>query len=94
IVLYGRLLLAPGPVVATATPSGPGLLSPTPTPSPASPAEIAPTPASFARFVTPTPEPDGRVLMLAPQAGDVAWWTDADARRVRVGDSFLYAGHV
>lgn len=94
IVLYGRLLLAPGPAAATATPAAQALISPTPTPSPIPPTDLAPTPASFARFVTPTPEPNGRVLMLAPQAGDVAWWTDAEARRGRVGDSFLYAGHV
>jgi hypothetical protein len=93
IVLYGRILFGPGPTAATATPSGQALISPTPTPIPATPVAIVPTPAGFTRFVTPTPEANGRVLMLAPQGSDVAWWTNADTRGGRVGDSFLYAGH-
>jgi len=96
IILYGRMLWGPRPTVTTGTPLGAALLtSPTPTPPAASTEDIpTPRPAASARFMTPTPEPDGRVISLVPQAGDVAWWSSAETRGGRVGDSFLYAGHI
>ena len=45
-----------------------------------------------ARFVTSTPEPDGRALSLVPLNGDAGWWKSNDSRRNNLNDSFLYSG--
>lgn len=44
------------------------------------------------RFVTPTPEPDGRSLSVIPLSGEAGWWKTNDSRRNNLSDSFLYSG--
>lgn len=48
--------------------------------------------AARGRFVTPTPEPGGQVLLLGSSAGKAGWWKSNDNQRNHLGDSFLYAG--
>jgi hypothetical protein len=53
--------------------------TPTPTPTPT-------------ETGTPTVEPGGQVLTIAPRAGDSGWWTSGETRG-NIGDSYLYAGY-
>jgi hypothetical protein len=46
-----------------------------------------------ARYVTPTPEPGGRTITLAPRSGEAGWWSAGDTRGSHLGDSFLYSGY-
>ncbi len=74
---------APAPTLAAA-----------PSPVPATPTATAAPPLPTAtRFAPPTAEPRGRVLALAPKAGDAGWWSSGEARGNHLGDSFLYAGY-
>jgi hypothetical protein len=99
-IVYGRDLLRPPSVPKPPTPpleaTSPAdelprvELTPTPTPPP----PPAPTPLQGVadRPATPTPEPGGQVIALAPQPGAAGWWASGDTRTNRLGDSYLYAG--
>lgn len=97
----------PSQPLSTATPSPTVLPTRSPTPAlravvPITPSQTAvlaalATPATQTvvgdkRFVTPTPEPGGQVLLLGPTAGKAGWWQSHDNQRNHLGDSFLYAG--
>ena len=56
-------------------------------------AAVAPRIAVKGDFSTPTPHPDGQVLLLQPAAGAAGWWASNETRRNHLGDSFLYAGN-
>lgn len=92
VVVYLLDLRRPTPA---ATPAGadvaaaPTGVAETATALPAATAD-QPTPT---RFATPTAEPGGRTLTLAPKAGEAGWWSSGDARGNHLGDSFLYAGY-
>jgi len=89
--IYARPFLFPATQESAATPLAfAGITPTTATPFPS----VAPTPAILppTPYATPTPEPGGRVIRLSPTGAAVAWWESADARRARVGDSYLYAG--
>lgn len=78
--------------------TAPNTEAPTLTPAPRAEAITAQPPTvavqpSPTRFSTPTPEPGGRVLTLAPKAGEAGWWSSNEARGNHLGDSFLYAGY-
>ncbi len=93
IAVYARDAL-PQPRATLPTSTATPLPAPTPLAEPATaqPPAAAPLP-SPTRFTTPTPEPGGRVLALAPKAGEAGWWTSSEARGNHLGDSFLYAGY-
>lgn len=77
--------ITPAPAVVTpmTVPSGE---TPLPTPVPVAPA----APAITSTF---TPEPGGRILAIAPKAGNAGWFASGEARGNHLGDSFLYAGY-
>ncbi|MCU0508942.1 MAG: hypothetical protein MUC34_11190 [Anaerolineae bacterium] len=94
--VFGRDLLAPpaatfgneftaaaAPPQGAESPAAPG------TPSAALGPVSAPSPV---RDNASTPQADGRVLTLMPEAGDVGWWSSGQTR-VNLADSFLYAGY-
>jgi hypothetical protein len=90
-VLTTPLPAPPAAAVAAATPT-----SPTP-PAVTAPArgESAPVvvAAVAAVYETPTAEPGGKVVAIAPKAGQVGWWTSADQSGGHLDDSYLYAGY-
>lgn len=83
----GQVPAATAAPATSAVPAAPAL-SPT-APQPAA-AVVVPSPT---RFTVPTAEPGGRVLTLAPKAGNAGWWSSLEARGNHLGDSFLYAGY-
>jgi hypothetical protein len=98
VLVYSRDLLQPK--AAAISPAAP---TTTPTPAAigrnATPAALQAKPLATAvvrapaRRATSTPEPGGRVLSLAPKAGDAGWWASGEARGNHLGDSFLYSGY-
>lgn len=56
-------------------------------------AVVRPQVAVQGDFRTPTPYPDGQVLVLQPAADEVGWWASNETRRNHIGDSFLYSGN-
>jgi len=102
-VVVGDLLATrnappPTPVVAqrTAIPTAPAALRPaqvTPRPAATAAGPAAAVAVASGRYATPTAEPGGRTVTIAPTAGDAGWWTGGDARGNHLGDSFLYAGY-
>lgn len=80
---------APATALIIASPTPPPIVRQTPSPVDAAPSVAA----ASVRYGTPTAEPGGRTISVAPAAGDAGWWTGGDARGNHLGDSFLYAGY-
>ncbi len=98
-VVYGRDLFLPSAAPTPIPGSAPVPNRPDDRPAPTAAGVAAPTPASPAiprsprSPATSTPEPGGQALGIAPKAGDAGWWSSAEARGNRLGDSYLYAGY-
>lgn len=85
------------PTVAAAITAAPVLAQSTPTPTAVNDAAVAmqsaPPALASARFMTPTPEPGGEVILLRAKDGEAGWWSNESALPNHLGDSFLYAGN-
>jgi hypothetical protein len=97
VVTYGRSLLQPPPPVTESARA----VSPVTSAPPAPTATASPSPfvaqkaalPSATRAATPSREPGGSILTLAPEVGGSGWWASGDALAEHLDDSYLYAGY-